>query len=220
MKLRDILLDSMQTENCPPGRPVVRYFLGTYRFRSAASGCSTKCCVNSCCNATVPTVGGGKELVAFTCEIQDNGGASAATADAIWHHLPGSGLSDRRHPKQSIIGFSMESAAYYPNVDNNLTKRMMDIQQTYRLDSDVIVHYFEDSFLTDLVEKPHPPLIPTSQKRNAVAYLNRNCRAINGRHEIISKLSELFPVFAHGCPVSKNEAQGSGGRIDKTQGES
>lgn len=156
-------------------------------------------------------------MVAFTCEIQDNGGAAAATADAIWHHLPGSSLSNRRHARQSIIGFSMESAAYYPNVDSNLTKKMMDIQQTYRLDSDVIVHYFEDSFLTDLVDKPHPPLVPTSQKKNAVAYLNRNCGAINGRHDIISKLSELYPVFAHGCPVKKNQAQESGGRLNKTQ---
>lgn len=186
-----------------------------YRYRSAGQGCTTKCCINSCCNATVRTGQGTNETVAFTCEIQDSS-ATAATADAIWHHLPGSGMSARRHPKQLLIGFSMESSAYYKNVDDPLINRQMDIKQTYQLDSDVVVHYFEDSFLTDLVNRPSP-IVPTSQKRSAVAYLNRNCGALNGRHDIISKLSELYPVFAHGCSVSKNQAAVSGARIDKTQ---
>ena len=196
--------------------PHAGHFLGVYRFRSTAQGCTTKCCINSCCNTTVPTVGGTNETVAFTCEIQDYSGDTASTADAIWHHLPGSSISGRRHPKQLLIGFSMESAAYYPNVNDPLVQKMMDIKQTYRLDSDVITHYFEDSFLTDLLDNP-APIVPTSQKKNAVAYLNRNCGAVNGRHDIISKLSELYPVFAHGCAVSKNQAVSSGSRINKTQ---
>lgn len=71
----------------------------------------------------------------------------------------------------------------------------------------MINHYYEPYF--DKVHRNFltPPYVPTSQKKNRVAYINRHCdTTLNGRNDIVKELSKHFPVTAYGCLGSKEWA--------------
>jgi hypothetical protein len=64
---------------------------------------------------------------------------------------------------------SMESSAYYSQMDNQEYLKEYDLVLSYRLDSDVVTHYFfgyRQSFR-------EPPKVATAKKKNTVAYVNR-----------------------------------------------
>jgi hypothetical protein len=68
------------------------------------------------------------------------------TADALWYHIPSMGGETgitRRHPKQLLIGMSMESAEYYPALDSKDFMSHFDIETSYRTCSQVPVFYFD-----------------------------------------------------------------------------
>jgi hypothetical protein len=75
---------------------------------------------------------------------------------------------------------------------------------------DVVTHYYDRHY--DTVHKNFltPPSVPTAQKKNVVAYINRNCGAKNGRNDIVKELSKYFPVEGYGC-------LGSMDRVNKTK---
>ena len=61
-------------------------------------------------------------------------------------------------------------SAYYPQLDNEDYTKKYDLLMSYKLDSDVVTHYFfgyKEAFRT-------PPPVATAQKINTVAYVNRN----------------------------------------------
>lgn len=172
---------------------VTSHYLVNYQWKSSPS---------DACPLVNPV---DKSIIQLQCEIQSSG-ASAMTADALWYHLPSiqsAGQVERHHPKQVRAGFSMESNVYYRQQDNADLMKQFEIKMTYEMDSDVVTTYFwdEPSFRK-------PPKIPFSQKKDAVGYVNRNCGANNGRHEIIKTLANHYKVDAYGC-------MGSGERVDK-----
>lgn len=70
----------------------------------------------------------------------------ANTADGLWYHIPSLGSTDglvKRHPKQLLIGMSMESSEYYPALDNKDYMKAFDIESSYRTCSQVPVFYFD-----------------------------------------------------------------------------
>ncbi|GAX81288.1 hypothetical protein CEUSTIGMA_g8720.t1 [Chlamydomonas eustigma] len=147
--------------------------------------------------------------IKLNCRREDSQ-VHAATADALWFHIPHTRrLPNRTQPNQLLIGMSMESAAYYPRLDNESFLRRLDIICSYKFTSDVVTHYYDRHYDTEHNNFLSPPLVPTSKKKNVVAYINRNCGAKNGRNDIAKELSQHFPLEGYGC-------LGSQERVNKT----
>ena len=172
---------------------VTSHYLGDYHWKSSTSDpCPL---ANPVDNTTIR----------LQCDIQGDA-SSATTADGLWYHLPSIQNPDqvqRHHPKQVRAGFSMESNVYYGQQNNPDLMKEFEIKMTYELDSDVITTYFWDDPTFH-----QPPKVSFAQKSNAVGYVNRNCGASNGRHEIIKTLANHYTVTAYGC-------MGSQERVDK-----
>lgn len=137
-------------------------------------------------------------------------------ATAHWYHIPtlysASYIEDTQHAGQKRIGFSMESAAYYPTLDDKKFMGMFDLEMSYRLSADVVTHYFPNS--TQLYSAPR---IPTSQKKNRIVYLQRNCGAPSRRDEIIKRLMQMgLPIDAYGSCLHNVEESASK-RFDKME---
>jgi hypothetical protein len=73
---------------------------------------------------------------------------------------------------------------------------------------DNVNHYYDRNYDEDEKNFLTPPRVPTAQKKNVVAYVNRNCGALNGRNDVVKELSKYFPVDGYGCI-------GSPDRVDK-----
>lgn len=97
--------------------------------------------------------GGDFEGLQPNCTIGDTiincrygAGIDPSTADALWYHIPSMGASaklEKRHPKQLLIGMSMESSEYYPALDDKEFMKNFDIESTYRTCSQAPVYYFD-----------------------------------------------------------------------------
>ena len=190
---------SSETAAASLSKPVVisvvtSHYLGNYQYKSSPS---------DACPLLNPI--DNKTVIQLDCEIQASA-SNQNTADALWYHLPniqGPGQLQRHHPKQVRAGFSMESNIYYGQQANPALMKELEIKMTYEMDSDVVVmYYWEDPSFSK------PPSVPFSKKSNAVGYVNRNCGALNGRHNIVVKLSKVYEVDAYGC-------MGNGARVDK-----
>ena len=72
------------------------------------------------------------------------------------------------------------------------------------------VHYYDRYFDTTHDNFLNPPIIPSFKRNNTVAYINRNCGAINGRNDIVGQLMKHYNVSAYGC-------LGGGGHVDKAK---
>jgi Glycosyltransferase family 10 (fucosyltransferase) C-term len=87
----------------------------------------------------------------------------------------------------------------------------IDLTMTYRQDSDVIIHYF-----TQRERYWGPPAVDTAAKKDAVAYLNNNCGALNGRNTVVQELMDHVTVHAYeGCLYNMEASAGARTRIDK-----
>ncbi|KXZ53018.1 hypothetical protein GPECTOR_8g386 [Gonium pectorale] len=116
-------------------------------------------------------------------------GINADTADALWYHIPSMGGSSgvrRHHPKQLLIGMSMESSEYYPALDNKNFMKAFDIESTYRTCSQVPVFYFDynEKQIASLFKAPKP----FERKKTALVYVNSNCGAKSGRSDIMRRV--------------------------------
>lgn len=122
------------------------------------------------------------------------------------YHIPTAPLdgpyggSFRARPDQVTIAASMESAAYYPALDDAAYMAHFDVEATYRLSADVMLGYFNEGHTAAWTSTPP---IPFAQKEAAVAYLSSNCGAPSGRDEIVGELMALpnnpLPVHALGA---------------------
>jgi hypothetical protein len=124
------------------------------------------------------------------CEIVEGPAAESIeqTADALWFHIPSISQSTYRrrfHPAQLLVGMSMESAEYYPLLRDQRFVRSFDIMMSYRQSADVITHYFWQRS-----EFSKPPTVPTSQKIDAVVFMNSNCHPPSGRDSIVGRLMQ------------------------------
>ncbi|GAX81287.1 hypothetical protein CEUSTIGMA_g8719.t1 [Chlamydomonas eustigma] len=154
------------------------------------------------------------------CMIQDvrvncslEGPQRRETADALWYHIPHmslAGLQPRYHPNQLRVAMSMESAAYYPLMENPDLRKEVDILSTYKYTADNVNHYYDRNFDEDEKNFLTPPKVPTAQKKNVVAYMNRNCGAKNGRNDVVKELSKYITIDGYGCIGSSN-------RVDKVE---
>lgn len=190
---------SVETAAASLSKPIVisvmtSHYLGNYQYKSSPSDACPL--INPVDNKTV---------IQLNCEIQP-GSSSKDTADGLWYHLPnihGPQQLGRFNPKQVRAGFSMESNVYYGQQANPALMKELEVKMTYEMDSDVVVMYYWDA------EAFHkPPIVPFARKSNAVGYVNRNCGATNGRHEIVKSLANHYKVDAYGC-------MGSSARVDK-----
>jgi alpha-1,3-fucosyltransferase 10 len=128
----------------------------------------------------------------------------SAAADVLWYHAPSYchnaiGI-DRGRPEQLAVVMSMESAAYYACLDSKEYMSHFDMEMTYRMCSQVPVHYLVD----DLAQLPklQTPALPFEDKLDAVVYINSNCGAKSGRQQIVDsyiKLNASIPVHAYGA---------------------
>ncbi|GLI70403.1 hypothetical protein VaNZ11_015123 [Volvox africanus] len=115
-----------------------------------------------------------------------------STADALWFHIPsmgGAGSLVKRHPKQLLIGMSMESSEYYPALDDVDFMKHFDIESSYRTCSQVPVFYFD--YNAQQVAALFKPPVPFEKKKSALVYVNSNCGAKSGRSEIMREVMGL-----------------------------
>jgi hypothetical protein len=72
--------------------------------------------------------------IELDCSLE--GGERVATADATWHHIPhvggSGGITPKKHPKQLRVGMSMESSAYYGQLDDQEYMKNYDIVMSYK----------------------------------------------------------------------------------------
>jgi len=124
------------------------------------------------------------------------GNATEADADVLWYHAPSHGgkVAARAHPLQLRCVMSMESSAYYPRLDDPTYMAQFDIESTYRRSSDIPLHYFNWTMSGNLSRKP----LPLTEKKKAIAYLNSNCGAKNGRHQTVQALVNVGIVYVDG----------------------
>jgi hypothetical protein len=128
-------------------------------------------------------------------------------AQGHWYHTPtfqGFWAERTKKPEKHLrIAFSMESAHYYPNLENAEYMSAFDIEMSYRLSADIVTHFF-----SDLPSFYAPPRIPFNKKTSAAVYLNRNCGALSGRDDIIKRLMDLgVPVHAYGNCLYNQQGQ-------------
>jgi hypothetical protein len=109
-------------------------------------------------------------------------------ADAYWYHGPTMGsVPDNNNYK---IFFTMESAAYYGQINDKGLLSKFNMKYTYELDSQVVAIYPP----YDIRKKPSIPNFDS--RKAALVFLNRNCGAQNGRHMIIQTLMKTIKVDA------------------------
>jgi Glycosyltransferase family 10 (fucosyltransferase) C-term/Exostosin family len=168
------------------------------------------------------------------CHIYDRGAVTPAiekAADALWYHIPSmsapqlqqryderAAQHEQQHGKGStkpllpaLVGFSMESSEYYSALNDQAFMSKFDLTMTYRQESDVVIHYF-----TQRKGYWGPPSVATAAKKDAVAYLNNNCGAVNGRNTVVQQLMQHVPVHAYGgCLYNMEATAGARTRIDK-----
>jgi alpha-1,3-fucosyltransferase 10 len=83
----------------------------------------------------------------------------------------------------------MESAAYYPAMDDPAFMGHFKIDATYRRSAHVQAAYWSPGYKAGW--EARPPL-PYEAKKPAVAYLSSNCAAPSGRDAIVGRLMEIF----------------------------
>ena len=124
--------------------------------------------------------------------------AAAAGVDATLWHAPTFCWVNQRPEgsKHMRVVASTESPVYYNCLDHRGFMSQFDIEMTYRMCSQVPLHYFVDSYASlDEAGLLQPPL-PFDAKANAVAVVASNCQnegAFSGRTRI---LRELIAVAA------------------------
>ncbi|KAG2486258.1 hypothetical protein HYH03_015082 [Edaphochlamys debaryana] len=150
-------------------------------------------------------------------------GVNADTADALWYHIPSMGGSanvKRRHPKQLLIGMSMESSEYYPSLDNKDFMQAFDIESSYRTCSQVPVFYFD--YNKEQVKNLFREPMPFDQKKTALVYVNSNCGAKSGRSEIMRQVMALndpnVPTHSWGNCDRNQQVTGNFNKVELIHG--
>eukprot|EP00127_Corallochytrium_limacisporum_P000293 Clim_evm8s10 gene=Clim_evmTU8s10 len=117
-------------------------------------------------------------------------------ADARWVFGPMNQmiLPPRLSPEQKLVMCSTESSAYYPRIYNDVHESHFDWYMDTRLDADIHMGYLGN------VDGLFTPALPSSEKEDAVVYLNSNCRTKSPRREIMRTLihEDLAPVHSYG----------------------
>lgn len=83
----------------------------------------------------------------------------------------------------------MESAAYYPTMDDPAFMDKFGIDATYRRSAHVQAMYWGEGYRN--AWEARPPL-HYDAKKPAIAYLSSNCAAPSGRDAIVGRLMELL----------------------------
>jgi alpha-1,3-fucosyltransferase 10 len=108
----------------------------------------------------------------------------------------------------------MESAAYYPSLDDRAYMARFDVEATYRLSADVLLGYFNEGHTAAWASTPP---VPFAQKEAAIAYLSSNCGAPSGRDAIVGDLMALpdaLPVHALGACRNNRPSPPSRQQVD------
>ncbi|PNW69860.1 hypothetical protein CHLRE_18g749697v5 [Chlamydomonas reinhardtii] len=150
-------------------------------------------------------------------------GINPETADALWYHIPSMGGSSnvkKHHPKQLLIGMSMESSEYYPALDNKDFMKAFDVESSYRTCSQVPVFYFDynEKQVHALFKAP----VSFEQKKTALVYVNSNCGAKSGRSDIMRRVIALkdqeVPTHSWGNCDRNMEVTGSFDKMELIRG--
>ena len=137
----------------------------------------------------------------FDCTFQRKSGKNKnleSTADALWYHSPAAGAppSTKPHPAQIRVIMSMESAKYYPKLSSKEFMSKFDIEMTYRTTSDIPL-YYAGVYVDHYDEVFAPIKIPYEEKIKAVIYMQSNCKAKSGRHDIVQAQVDADIVSTH-----------------------
>eukprot|EP00899_Mesostigma_viride_P019456 jgi/Mesvir1/27511/Mv07277-RA.1 len=133
--------------------------------------------------------------------------------DAVFYHVPNLGPNFRPtkpRPDVAVVAFSLEGATNYPLLNNKLFMDLFDVEMTYRVTSPILpTHIGVPYAARDIPVLLDPsdatkakgffrPPVATGDKVRAIAFLNSNCKARNGRENLVRRLMGSFPVHAYG----------------------
>lgn len=122
--------------------------------------------------------------------------------------------SFRFRPDQVTIAATMESAAYYPTLNDPAYMSRFDIEASYRMSADVVLSYYNDGYAEKWATTPP---VPYAEKLPAVAYLSSNCGAPSGRDTIAGQLMNVtggLPVHALGACRNNKPSPPSRQQVD------
>ena len=132
------------------------------------------------------------------------------------YHLPttstqgpfagGTSFTPRTDGSQLAVGLTMESAAYYPAMDDPAFMARFGIDATYRRTAHVQAAYWGDGYRAGW--EARPPL-HWGAKEAAIAYLSSNCAAPSGRDAIVGRLMEVL-AGAHAAGETDLRVDGLG----------
>ena len=137
------------------------------------------------------------------------------------YHLPttsarppfadGTSFTPRPDGSQLAVGLTMESAAYYPAMDDPALMAKFGIDATYRRSAHVQAAYWGEGYKAGW--EARPPLAHAS-KQAAVAYLSSNCAAPSGRDAIVGRLMEVLDAARNGSWSGKPALPPTDLRVD------
>ncbi|KAG1653066.1 hypothetical protein FOA52_003811 [Chlamydomonas sp. UWO 241] len=107
------------------------------------------------------------------------GGALSRAADVLCDHAPALTRPDippRAHPLQLRAIMSMEGSGYYPQLNDEPYMAAFDVEMTYRMCSQVPVHYLMPEALAALQNLP----LSADEKIPAIVYINRHVPCVGG----------------------------------------
>ena len=158
---------------------VTDHYFGKYQYNSKQE---SSCGMNSPCTII--------DTPKRTCK---------KSADALWFHIPHTSKSEilrykdtAKGKRQFFVGMSMESAGYYDDMKDPSYMALFNITMTYRLDSDIVTHYFSDR--ESFYSMPNA----SEHRLDEVAYINSNCFTPNHRNTFVRELMKLYPVKSYG----------------------
>jgi len=111
-----------------------------------------------------------------------------AQADVLWFHIPSwTEQASKNRSSQLLAGFSMESPANYPHMNNRIYMKQFDLELSYRSCSQVPVYYLSGDKEHLLMQEA----LEFEKKKPALAYINSNCDAPSGRAKIMREVMEI-----------------------------
>eukprot|EP00899_Mesostigma_viride_P008957 jgi/Mesvir1/18062/Mv09373-RA.1 len=149
--------------------------------------------------------------------VDGRGGNLPPHFDAYWYNIANWGNRPPIRDKPLgvfNIAFSLESAAYYPALDDFRFMRLFDIEQSYRVTSHTVEPFVSNHPALDWFrlgdaktkEGVFSRPMPLSEKVNAVVFENRNCYARSGREALVRRMMEAgVTVHAIGSCLHNHE---------------